>query len=62
MKLIKYKDSRDIYSSYEYFWTHDDYIIGPYFDTEEAAISWYKEHFESIFGAYSTVGSADRQD
>jgi hypothetical protein len=62
MKLIKYKDPRDHYSGYEWFWTHNTFMVGPIFEDEDAAIRWYKENFEHIFGAYSTVGSADRQD
>ena len=60
MKLIKYRDSRDY--KYEYFWTHNTFMVGPIFSKEQDALDWYKEHFEKIFGVYSTVGSADRQD
>lgn len=38
MKLVKYRDAG--MHTYTFFYTYDDKVISPYFDSEEEAKSW----------------------
>ena len=40
LELVKYRDQG--LPTYTFFWTYQDKVISPYFDTEEEAQSWIK--------------------
>jgi hypothetical protein len=40
LELIKYRDA--FLNSYTFFWTIDEQVISPYFDSEEEANTWLR--------------------
>lgn len=46
MKLIQYRDIG--MHTYTYFYTNDDKVVSPYFDSEKEAIDWYNEQLHKF--------------
>ena len=47
MRLVQYRDAG--MSTYTYFWKNsDNQMVGPFFNTENEAITWMKEQNENI--------------
>lgn len=45
MKLIQYRDAG--LSTYTYFWTKDDKIFSPYFNSEQEAHEWINNAWDN---------------
>jgi len=47
MQLLKYRDAE--MTTYTWFYVSDQqHIVSPYFDSEQAALAWFDQVFESV--------------
>lgn len=46
IKLVKYRDAG--MHTYTYFWSHDNKVVSPYFNSDEEAHEWMREKINSM--------------